>query len=316
MKKEQTLPKAASQFTIKPRFPKFARLALLVCGILILLLESFFLYTWLQLRQNINVHVPPFADSPSKHGLESPSYFFSGPDGNTLAYWYFPVTEPKAVVIVVSGLNGPGGGKSLMLPVTKYLHDSGYSVMVVDLRSQGESDGNKVWLGAKEWQDLEAFYDQAKSLPDTQGKKIGLLGHSMGAATVVTTASLSGKSDFCISIAPFASIDHLLESQIRKKGFPTIPFLPLMKLAARIELGSDYDSRSPLKMADLLTIPCLYLSAKNDQDVFAGDARLLYDKAGDQKEWREIDSGHDVFSDNPTDTYKSISQFLDQVLSQ
>lgn len=273
-----------------------------------------FFYAWGRLKEQLILHADE-ADYTFPEGLSAQTQYIHNIDVQKLAYWYFPVKNPKAVVILVHGYKNPGG-KSLMLSHAKYLHDAGYSTAILDLRSHGESEGEKISLGVEEWKDVVTMYDLMHSLPENQRKKIGYLGISMGAVSALNAQGLTQKGDFVIASVPFANVDSLLQYQIKMAGFNPNLFFPFMKLAAYVELGVDYEKYTPTSTAKNINAPVLIMAATDDGTVNFEDARLVYDQINTPKESIIFKTGHDVFYHDPEGFKKAVLDYLELQLKK
>ncbi|MBI3955154.1 alpha/beta hydrolase [Candidatus Gottesmanbacteria bacterium] len=203
-----------------------------------------------------------------------------------------------------------------MLPHADYLTKNGYSVLLMDLRSTGESTGTKVYLGAKEWQDVEASYSYLNSLPENKDKKIGYFGISMGAATAIITAGKTQQGDFVIASVPYASLNKLFSFQIVREHLYVPLFLPLTKISASIELGSHYADFDPENLISKIKKPVLIFAAKNDQDVDYKDAEYLYSLANKPKSIWLADASHDIHQEKPDEFSKRVLDFLSNLKSE
>jgi len=271
-----------------------------------------FLYTFYRLHQELNFHSPASqVDYPAN--LSFQTQFVTNADQQKIAYWYFPVTQPKAVVILIHGLSNPGG-KTQSIGYAQFLHDAGYSTVALDLRSFGESDGQKITLGENEWKDVDIVFDAIKARSENKTLKVGYLGVSMGAATALINAGLTHKPDFVIASVPYASFDKLFYYQIQKAGFPPQIIFPFMQLAARIELGSNYAQFSPQTLIKDIHVPILFISATHDNSVNSHDAVDLFNAANDPKELWVADASHDVFHDQPEAFKAKVLEFLAKYL--
>ncbi|OGE31797.1 hypothetical protein A2631_01545 [Candidatus Daviesbacteria bacterium RIFCSPHIGHO2_01_FULL_44_29] len=279
---------------------------ILIVVLFITIPTGLFLYTWYRLHVKLNLHSENSKRSLPT-GWETKTQFVLNTDNQKIAYWYFPNDKLKAVVILVHGYSVPGG-KSQMLGHAEYLQEAGYSTVLLDLRSFGESEGKKITLGVNEWKDVEAVFDCIKSLPENKDKKIGFLGVSMGAVTSILATGKTGKGDFVIASVPYANFQSMFYSQIKAAGLPSTIFYPFMKASALVELGKDYEKFTPLAVIKNIKTPILLISAQQDQDVNSQDAKVLYGLANQPKEYWEIDSHHDIFDEHP-------QEFKDKVLS-
>ena len=141
--------------------------------VIFLLVTAVFCYASYRAYAKLDRHVSAGWQTPATYGLKFEDKYFKTEDGVRIASWYIPVKNPKAVVILVHGFQNTDGGKAIMLPHAAYLNRAGYSTLLLDLRSVGFSQGDRVTLGVNEWKDVAAAYDFAKSLPENKYKKIG-----------------------------------------------------------------------------------------------------------------------------------------------
>ncbi|MBI3577533.1 alpha/beta hydrolase [Candidatus Gottesmanbacteria bacterium] len=289
------------------------KIILILSSVGFLILTAIFLYVWYQFHSSIAFHVSAGDQTPERFNLVVEPHQLTSADGIKLSSWYIPTKDPKAVVILVHGYSTSNGGKSEMLEESQFIHEAGYSTLLIDLRSFGDSEGNKISLGTKEWQDVAAVYDFAKSRPENKNKKVGLLGDSMGAATAIITAGKTGKADFVIAQVPFSSYKTLLREQIKREKYPSIlvpVLLPFLRLATALDLGLNYESYSPDKLVNNIKVPIFIIGAQNDEWVGSGAGKILFHLANQPKEFWQANTTHDVFTDNPEELKRRILEFL------
>lgn len=280
-----------------------------------LLFVGIFCYASYRAYAKLDRHISPGDQTPANYNLSYENRYFKSSDGVRIASWYIPVKNPKAVVILVHGFKNSDGGKSVMLPHAAYLNKAGYSTLLLDLRSVGYSQGDKVTLGVNEWKDVEAAFDYAKLMPENKNKKIGFLGNSMGAATIIIQRGITGKGDFVIASVPFANFKTLFSFQVAKEGLSPLVFYPILRLSAMPELGLHYGYYSPTNWVSKIDTPVFLISAARDEEVDRRDAKLLYDQLTGPKEYWQADSGHDVYRDQPREFENKVLSFLNKVKS-
>ncbi|MBI3366220.1 alpha/beta hydrolase [Candidatus Roizmanbacteria bacterium] len=285
---------------------------ILICLFPIFIFFFIFIYTWFRLRSRIYIHTSSNQSLFKKYPLLHKEVTLKTQDGEIIHSWYIPVNKPKAVLILVHGFTDKNGGKSLMLPHADYLIKNGYSVILPDLRSTGKSSGNKVFLGIKEWQDIESAYDYLKSLDENKNVKIGLFGISMGASTAIITVGKTGKGDFIIASVPFSDYDEQFRSEIKKTRLWKLPFFPFLQFAAKIEFG-NYTQYNPLKMIVKIHRPIFIIAAKNDQDIDYHQQRNLYLSANEPKSIWTANTQHDVYDERPQEFQEKILSFLNSL---
>lgn len=277
----------------------------------ILAFLGIFFYTWYRLHTAFHVHVGVNEDHILKYkAKDHKTHYFTTSDGVKIASWYFPIKKPKAVVILIHGYVKDFGGKPLMLGHIEYLGKAGYSTLVIDLRSVGESEGSKVSMGIHEWKDVAAAYDYAKSLPENKTIPVGFLSISMGAATTIIAAALSQKGDFVIASVPYASFTRMFDFQVKKEKLYAPIFLPPLLLAAHFELGWNYEQYAPINLISRIHAPILLFSAKHDDFVHGNDATSLYEKANQPKEYWQANTRHDIFTEDTNQAIEKVLSFL------
>ena len=108
-------------------------------------------------------------------------------DGLRLQGLYFPADRPRACVLLFHGYRSTGlRDFGLLIP---YYHNTGFSVLAVDQRACGESEGTYITFGVKERQDVLTW---ARYMDGRLGGQVPLVleGLSLGAATVMMAADL------------------------------------------------------------------------------------------------------------------------------
>jgi pimeloyl-ACP methyl ester carboxylesterase len=132
-----------------------------------------------------NVPPSPITSTPADHGLDYEDIRVTTDDGVELAAWYVPGTNGAAVVV----LHGAGSTRSDTLDQADVLHRNGYTVLLVDARGHGESDGAAMDFGWYGDLDIDAAVDHLLTLDAVDPDRIGLLGLSMGGEEAIGAAA-------------------------------------------------------------------------------------------------------------------------------
>ena len=105
----------------------------------------------------------------------------------TIRAWWVPAEEAGApAVIVVHGRNSCRHDPVVLLPAGM-LARNGFSVLMMDMRDQGDSDiedGRSGW-GSEEYLDVLGAWDWLQSAQGLQASRIGLMGESLGASSAI-----------------------------------------------------------------------------------------------------------------------------------
>jgi len=170
-------------------------------------------------------------------------------------------------------------------------HFAGWSLLLVNFRGYGESEGKP---GEKELlEDGLVIYDYAKQRREVDSKRIVAMGRSLGSGVAVHLAAhrrLRG----VILVSPYDSI-----VEVAKRHYP---FLPVSLM-----LRHRFDS---LSRAPQIAAPLLCLVATEDRVIPAANSRALFETWRGTKTWHEVPrSDHNSISGEPG-YWRSISDFL------
>ena len=158
----------------------------------------------LVVRYLMNPPRQPLWAAPDDLGMDFEGVQFPAQDGVRLAAWFIPGISSKlrdgATIVLVHGLlwNRLGeAGEDMMaqvigaepvdlLRLAYVLHQEGYHVLMFDLRNHGGSGAvSPVSFGKNEKRDLVGALDYLGMRPDVDNGRIGAVGFSMGANTVL-----------------------------------------------------------------------------------------------------------------------------------
>lgn len=143
----------------------------------------------------------PLWHTPMQYGLEAESVTFQATDGVVLRGWFIRRAnydgQPGPAVVFAHGwpwnrLGNRAGALPVpdnnvdFLPAARALHDAGFHVLLFDLRNHGASDeATPVTFGVNEARDFVAAVRMLRARPEVDGERIGAIGFSMGANTLM-----------------------------------------------------------------------------------------------------------------------------------
>ncbi|MEL7193320.1 MAG: alpha/beta fold hydrolase [Bacteroidota bacterium] len=264
----------------------------------------------------------PLFDNPHNYGLDYKEVSFSAADGTQILGWLIHGGTDKIIVqshfgvqACRAGFTPEGKGMVKLwdkeipfLKHAKYLVDKGYSVLMYDFRSHGESEdaeGNWVSWGPLEAQDLVAAIDYVADHPLYKDAQIGLLSICMGAAA---TTYAYGSNDLqkypnikaMVAIQPMRYLDF-----VQALGLPG--FLQRWVNAENSKrVGFDMPAKSFKE--DVSQIPVPTLLVQNDQDEYLNKQSIdeYYDSLNVEKEmlWlsgigKKRAAAYDYLTQNP-----------------
>jgi dipeptidyl aminopeptidase/acylaminoacyl peptidase len=161
--------------------------------------------------------------------------------------WWVPGDDPAApAVVVVHGHTACKHDPDVLLPAGM-LHRAGLSVLLIDLRDHGDStdEDGRYAGGTEEFRDVLGAWDWLQAVKSVPADRIGLLGVSLGAATVLIASGEEPRVVATWEDSSYADIGVAIRAELRRNDYPE--FLEPGGVAmARVISGDDLYSRSPL----------------------------------------------------------------------
>jgi hypothetical protein len=182
----------------------------------------------------------------------------STPNEPVLRGWFLPSeTAPKGTIIF---LHGNSGNISNHWLAAGWLLEYGYSILTVDYRGYGLSDGEISIAGIH--RDIERILDYAISNIKVEKGKLVLFGQSIGASMALylsNNPSYQAIITGVVADSPFASYRQIAREKLREHWLTYMMSWPLGFLVR--------DTFSPADVMGKNGIPTLLLSCQNDRTV-------------------------------------------------
>ena len=157
--------------------------------------------------------------SPEDEGMAYENVYYKATDGVPLSAWFIPAVGqgPRPAVVIIHGWPWNRSGDaadSLLAKLTgaspvellkpaRVLHQAGYHVLMFDLRNHGCSGSSPtVTFGHTEARDLLGAVRYLRSRPQVDAERIGALGYSMGANTVMFACAQTQDIKAAIAVQP------------------------------------------------------------------------------------------------------------------
>ena len=266
------------------------------------------------IHPSLNDELPILEDYPSLEAALEEVSFQSG-DGTQLAGWFIPGESPRTVIL----LHGFTDIREKMLPHADFLHEAGYSVLLFDFRSRGESGGDAVTMGYHERGDVQGAVQYLKGRSDADGENLGVLGVSMGAATATMTAAETPELMAVVSGSSFKSVDSAIASSFEHFiHLPAFPFAPITVFIIEQRLGISTDQVVPEELVGLISPrPVFIIHGQDDETIVPGDAETIYAAAKEPKEDMRLipGAGHAEGVEIAPEEYgERVVNFFDQYL--
>ncbi|MEJ2758340.1 MAG: alpha/beta hydrolase, partial [Anaerolineales bacterium] len=161
--------------------------------------------------------------------------------------WYIPSENYEKAIILVHGRDNSrtNGFCDGFVSFAKDLHTNGFSVMMIDLRGHGQSEESRFYFGIKEYQDVLGAVDWLEDHGYQPGK-IGVLGYSLGAASVIYAAAEEQDIGAIWIDSAYADIESVIERNwVSESGLPQA-FLYSAEGMIRLMYGYKITSSRPI----------------------------------------------------------------------
>lgn len=242
---------------------------------------------------------------------------FESADGVRLAGWFIPPSPDSdgATLIYVHGL---GGNRAQLLGQAAFLHRLGYGALLIDLRNHGDSEGSVTTLGYDEPKDLVGAFNYLLTRAEVDGEKIGLVGESLGAATVLRAMTLIPQARVVIAESAYSSLeDNIAEGVERITGLPPFPFAPLMIWFGERETGASIREVRPIDdIRQLAPRAALLMHGRLDDLLDVSNTERLYAAASEPKALYILENAKHggLFETDPLGYRRHVAPFLEHYL--
>ncbi|MBI4940100.1 MAG: alpha/beta hydrolase [Actinobacteria bacterium] len=248
---------------------------------------------------------PPPRDLPAR-AVEVPV-----PGQGTVRGWLVPGRAGAPAVLLLHGLRSD---RRAMVPRARWLHAQGYTTLLVDLQSHGESDGEHPTFGRLESRDVAAAVAYLRA--EAPGRPVGVVGVSLGgAATVLADPPLDVQAVVLESV--YADFGTAVENRLRLRLGPAGPPLSgLLVAQLPLRLGFSADDLRPVDRISGLRAPVLLCRGDTDRHATLAEAKALYAAAPEPKAlWVVPGAAHvDLYDADPAAYRARVGDFLGQYL--
>lgn len=191
--------------------------------------------------------------------------------------WWWPAEKPDAPALLY--LHGSRWNLTGQVNRIRQLRDFGFSVLAIDYRGFGKSDGG---LPSEEtvYEDAWMAWEKLTQLQGDPGRRY-IYGHSLGGAVAINLAAALSKASRETNAASGAAPAHglIVESSFTSLADVakslTYPWLPLQLI-----LSQKFNSIDKISQ---ITMPVLLVHGTNDDYVPARFSQMLFDAAAQRK---------------------------------
>lgn len=215
--------------------------------------------------------------------------------------------------------HGYSGNAVNMNYYAKKLYGKGFSVLAVDARAHGKSQGNVRGMGYLEKRDIVCWVNEILEF-DSQARVV-LFGVSMGGATVLFASGekdLSSCVKAVVSDCAYTNVYDEIGNTIR--GYipflPSFPIVDSASVVSEIRGGYSFRDASCVRAVKKSKTPTLFIHGSKDTFVPFYMLDVLYEKASCEKEKLVIEgAGHAKSAKTNPDLYwGTVNSFLNKHL--
>lgn len=231
-------------------------------------------------------------------------------DGLTLTGKFYEYAPGAPIELMFHGYRGNGerdlsGGvqRSFLL---------GHSVLIVDQRGSGSSEGRTITFGVYEHRDVHSWLTEIRQ---RWGKEVPVIltGISMGASTVVMAAGkpLSEQVIGVLADCGYHSQKEIIQKVIRQMGLPVKLSYPFVKWGARIFGGFRLEEYTPMEALKTCSVPVLFFHGDRDDFVPYEMSVQMYEACKTRKRLvRVVGAGHGLaYPADPEGYLQAVREF-------
>lgn len=224
-----------------------------------------------------------------------------------VAGWLAQGVPHQGAVLLLHGVRANRGD---MLGRALFLSKLGYSVLLIDLPSHGESSGSRITFGAHEKDGINAALAfLAQQFP---GERIGVIGVSLGAASLVLSHPQPAPAAVVLE-SMYPTIEEAVANRLRVRlGAAGGWLAPLLVQQLPLRTGVTPAMLRPVDDAATLHSPTFIISGTTDLHTPAAETRRIYAALpGPKQLWLVDGAAHvDLHAFAPADYERRVGAFL------
>ncbi|MEI0602745.1 alpha/beta hydrolase [Brachyspira alvinipulli] len=204
------------------------------------------------------------------------------------------IENDKSNIYVIIAHPYEGRGSYMKYFAEKY-YNMGFNIILIDLRTHGDSEGGIYSLGYLERLDILSWIEYIKN--NYENSQIILYGISMGANAVMMCSceNIEDNVKAIIEDAGFTGAKEQLKERLDiSYKLPFFPIIPLTSFMTKIRLGFSFDDINVINAVSKSKVPILFIHGDKDSLVNPNMVNKLYDACCSDKEKLIIKNGEHI----------------------
>lgn len=237
--------------------------------------------------------------------------------GLALKGYYYPAEKPSDVLVFCShGYRSSGKGEFSGL--SKFYHEQGYNVFLVDHQAAGASEGKNISFGYHEKEDCMKWLEYIIGRFGSDIKII-LHGISMGSATVMMMSDneqLPDNVKLIIADCGYTDVAKQFSNTINEFKVPASPFIKTTNLLNKVIYNFEYTKVRPIDHVANSKVPILFIHGRDDCFIDPNMAFELYNACTAPKDLLIVDGADHAqsFDTNPKLYTEKVKEFIAEYL--
>ncbi|MCB1306843.1 MAG: alpha/beta fold hydrolase [Leptospiraceae bacterium] len=231
-----------------------------------------------------------YCGTPDEIGLPYEEIQFHTEDGVLIKGWYIERTPGAPAVLFVPGR---GVDRHEALRYAPSMFDSGFNLLLIDLRNTGASDGSITTMGFYEQLDVRAAVDYLVN--ERAVSSVGVFAFSMGASTSILAMAEDSRISAAVLDSPYSDMRKIVVERGKQEyHLPEYPLLPIVFKFYEWRTGADPEKTSPIQVIDTIgPRPIFLVHGTADTSVGVHHSDALYVRAAEPRRyWRIPDGKH------------------------
>lgn len=203
-------------------------------------------------------------------------------DNLTLKGKFYKFSDDAPIEIIFHGYRG--SSERDLSGAVERCFSLNRSVLIVDQRAHGLSQGKTITFGINEKKDCLCWID---FVIKTFGENVQIVlgGISMGGATVLMASAenLPKNVKYVLSDCSFSSPEDIIKSVIKQMKLPEKIVYPFIKLSAKIFGRFNLGENSPIEAVKKAKVPIIFIHGDKDNFVPSYMSEIMYEACTNKK---------------------------------